>query len=246
MNAEPADQLRLLDLQALDSKLDQLAHRRRTLPKLSELATLDTRLGQLRDVHAVSMAADSDLAREQAKAEADVDQVRSRAERDRKLLESGRGSAKDLENLQHELESLAKRQSALEDVVLEVMEKVETSSARTAKLAADRAEVEGERGRVAHELAGEQAGLDKDTEFTKGQRELAAAGIPADLMALYEKLRGQYNGVGVAAIVRRRCQACQIELDIAEVNAAKSAPADAILRHDSCRRILVRTGDSGL
>ena len=246
MNAEPADQLRLLDLQALDSKLDQLAHRRRTLPKLSELATLDTRLGQLRDVHAVSLAADSDLAREQTKAEADVDQVRSRAERDRKLLESGRGSAKDLENLQHELESLARRQSALEDVVLEVMEKVESSSARTAKLAADRAEVEGERGRVAHELAGEQAGLDKDTEFTKGQRELAAAGLPADLLALYEKLRAQYNGVGVAAIVRRRCQACQIELDIAEVNAAKAAAPDAILRHDSCRRILVRTADSGL
>lgn len=246
MNAAPADQLRLLDLQALDSKLDQLAHRRRTLPKLAELQTLDTRLGQLRDVHAVSVAADSDLAREQAKAEADVDQVRSRAERDRKLLESGRGSAKDLENLQHELESLAKRQAALEDVVLEVMEKVETSSARTAKLAADRAEVDAERGRVAHELAGEQAGLDKDAEFTKGQRELTVAGVPADLLALYEKLRGQYNGVGVAAIVRRRCQACQIELDIAEVNAAKAAAPDAILRHDSCRRILVRTGDSGL
>jgi len=246
VNAAPADQLRLLDLQALDSKLDQLAHRRRTLPKLAELQTLDTRLGQLRDVHAVSVAADSDLAREQAKAEADVDQVRSRAERDRKLLESGRGSAKDLENLQHELESLAKRQAALEDVVLEVMEKVETSSARTAKLAADRAEVDAERGRVAHELAGEQAGLDKDAEFTKGQRELTVAGVPADLLALYEKLRGQYNGVGVAAIVRRRCQACQIELDIAEVNAAKAAAPDAILRHDSCRRILVRTGDSGL
>ena len=246
MNAEPADQLSLLDLQALDSKLDQLAHRRRTLPKLAELQALDTRLGQLRDVHAVSAAADSDLAREQAKAEADVDQVRSRAERDRTMLDSGRGSAKDLENLQHELESLARRQGDLEDVVLEVMEKVESSGARTAKLAKDRAAVEDERGRVAHELAGDQAGLDKDTEFTKGQRELTVAKIPADLLALYEKLRAQYNGVGVAAIVRRRCQACQIELDIAEVNAAKSAAPDTILRHDSCRRILVRTSESGL
>ena len=246
MNAEAADQLRLLDLQALDSKLDQLAHRRRTLPKLAELQTLDTRLGQLRDVHAVSAAADSDLAREQAKAEADVDQVRARAERDRTLLESGRGSAKDLENLQHELESLAKRQAALEDVVLEVMEKVESSAARTAKLASDRSGVESERGRVAHELAGEQSGLDKDSTFTQGQRDLTAAKIPADLLALYEKLRAQYNGVAAAPIVRRRCQACQIELDIAEANAAKAAAPDLILRHDSCRRILVRTADSGL
>ena len=123
MNAEPADQLRLLDLQALDSKLDQLAHRRRTLPSLAELQGLETKLGQLRDVHAVSAAADSDLAREQAKAEADVEQVRNRADRDRKLLASGTGSAKDLENLQHELESLARRQSDLEDVVLEVIDR---------------------------------------------------------------------------------------------------------------------------
>lgn len=246
MNAEPADQQRLLDLQALDSKLDQLAHRRRTLPAIAELQALDTKLGQLRDVHAVSAAADSDLAREQAKAEADVEQVRNRAERDRKLLAAGTGSAKDLENLQHELESLAKRQSDLEDVVLEVMEKVETSAARTKKFAADRAEVEAERERVAHALAGEQAGVDKDAEFTRGQRDLVARQIPADLLAMYDKFRAQYDGVAVAAIVRRRCQACQIELDIAEVNAAKAAPPDALLRHDSCRRILVRTADSGL
>ena len=246
MNAEPADQLRLLDLQVLDSKLDQLAHRRRTLPKLAELQALETKLGQLRDVHAVSAAADSDLAREQAKAEADVDQVRARADRDRKLLDSGTGSAKDLENLQHELESLAKRQADLEDVVLEVMEKVESSSVRTAKLAADRTEVDGDRERAAHALAADQAGVDKDIEFARTQREILVKQIPAPLLGLYDKLRGQYDGVAVAAIVRRRCQACQIELDIAEVNAAKAASPDTILRHDSCRRVLVRTADSGL
>ena len=246
MNAEPADQLRLLDLQALDTKLDQLVHRRHSLPELAELRALETRLGQLRDVHAVSAATDSDLAREQAKAEADVDQVRARAERDRKLLAAGSGSAKDMENLQHELESLGKRQSALEDVVLEVMEKVETASARTAKLAADRAEVEGDRERAAHALAGQQASVDKDVEFTRTQREVVAKQLPTELLAFYDKLRGQYDGVGVAAIVRRRCQACQIELDIAEVNAAKTAAPDTLMRHDSCRRILVRTADSGL
>jgi hypothetical protein len=246
VNAEPADQQRLLDLQALDSKLDQLAHRRRTLPKLAEVQGLETKLGQLRDVHAVSAAADSDLAREQAKAEADVDQVRARAERDRKMLASGSGSAKDLENIQHELESLAKRQSALEDIVLEVMEKVESSSARTAKLAADRTGVESDRDRAAHELAAEQAGLDKDAEFTRGQRDLVVRALPAELTAFYDKLRAQYDGIAVAPIVRRRCQACQIELDIAEVNGAKTASPDTLLRHDSCRRILVRTADSGL
>ena len=112
-----------------------------------------------------------------------MDQVRARAERDRQMLESGSGSAKDLENIQHELESLAKRQADLEDVVLEVMEKVESSATRTAKLAADRAEVEA---RPANEprtrWPQEQAGVDKDVEFARSQRELVVKQIPAPLL----------------------------------------------------------------
>ncbi|HEV2347153.1 MAG TPA: C4-type zinc ribbon domain-containing protein, partial [Actinocrinis sp.] len=67
-----------------------------------------------------------------------------------------------------------------------------------------------------------------------------------DLVALYEKVRAQYGGIGAAAIKRRRCEGCRLELDIAEANEVKAAAPDAVLRHDSCRRILVRTPDSGL
>lgn len=246
VQAAPADQQRLLDLQALDSKLDQLAHRRRTLPQLAEHAALENRVRQLRDLIVASTTAQSDLAREQRKAEADVDQVRARADRDRKLLESGSVGARELTNLQSELESLAKRQSDLEDVVLEVMERVESASARTAELTKQSEEAQADLARVAAALAGEQAGVEKDVAFATSQRDLLAAQLPADLLALYEKLRGQYGGVGAAAIKQRRCEGCRLELDIAEVNEIRAAAPDAVLRHDSCRRILVRTAESGL
>ncbi|WP_438822062.1 zinc ribbon domain-containing protein [Actinocrinis puniceicyclus] len=246
MQAAPADQQRLLDLQALDSKLDQLAHRRRTLPQLSEHTALETRAGQLRDLLVAATTAQSDLAREQRKAEADVDQVRSRAERDRKLLESGSAGARELSNLQSELESLAKRQSALEDVVLDVMERVESASARTAELTRQRDLAEADLTRVTAALSAEQASVDKDVAFARSQRGLLVAQLPADLLALYEKLRAQYGGIGAAAIKQRRCEGCRLELDISEVNEIRAAAPDAVLRHDSCRRILVRTADSGL
>ncbi|HZP50913.1 MAG TPA: C4-type zinc ribbon domain-containing protein [Actinocrinis sp.] len=246
VQAAPADQQRLLDLQALDSKLDQLAHRRRTLPQLAEHAALETRAGQLRDLLVASTTAQSDLAREQRKAEADVDQVRSRAERDRKLLDSGSVGAKELSNLQSELESLAKRQSDLEDIVLEVMERVEAADARTAELTKQRDEAEADLARVTTTLAEERAAVDKDLAFAKSQRDLLAAQLPADLLALYEKLRAQYGGIGAAAIKQRRCEGCRLELDIAEVNEIRAAAPDTVLRHDSCRRILVRTAESGL
>ncbi len=246
MNAAPADQQRLLDLQELDSKLDQLAHRRRTLPQLAEHAALETRAGQLRDLVVAAGVAQSDLEREQRKAEADVDQVRARADRDRRLLESGSASARELSNLQSELESLARRQSDLEDVVLDVMERLETAVTRHQELARQRAAAEADRDRAAADLAAERASLDKDVAFTTSQRQLLSAQVPADLLALYEKLRAQYGGIGAAAIKRRRCEGCRLELDISEVNEIKAAAPDAVLRHDSCRRILVRTADSGL
>jgi uncharacterized protein len=246
VNAAPADQLRLLDIQALDSKLDQLAHRRRTLPQLAALSAADTRIGQIRDVLVASTTQESDLARELRKAESDVDAVRSRAARDRKMLDSGAGSAKDMSHLQSELESLARRQSDLEDIVLEVMERAETAANRTADLKRQRAAADQDREKQAGELAAEQSGIDKDIAFATRQRALLAGQQPADLMALYEKIRSQYNGIGAAAIKQRRCEGCRLELDIAEVNEVKAAAPDAVYRHDSCRRILVRTGESGL
>jgi uncharacterized protein len=246
VNAEPADQLRLLDLQAFDSKLDLLAHRRRTLPQLAEVAALDTRLAQLRDVLIASTTDESDLAREQSKAEADVDQVRARADRDRKILDSGSAGPKELTGLQSELESLAKRQGDLEDVVLDVMERVEAAAARTAQLTEQQGLAQADRDRLGAALGVDQAGLDKDIAFATQQRALIAAQLPAELLALYEKIRAQYNGIGAAEIKQRRCEGCRLELDISEVNAIKAAAPDTVLRHDSCRRILVRTAGSGI
>ena len=177
MIAEPADQLRLLDLQALDSKLSQLAHRRRTLPQLAEAAALDTRLSQLRDVLVACAADESDLAREQAKAEADVDQVRARAARDRKILDAGAAAPKELSGLQSELESLARRQNDLEDVVLDVMERTESAVARSAGLKEQQAAAQAERDRIGAALGTEQSGIDKDVEFAAQQR---AVDRPAD------------------------------------------------------------------
>ena len=121
MIAEPAVQLRLLDLQALDARLDLIAHKRRSLPQLATIAELEGRVAALRDRIVAGETEVDDLERGQAKAESDVELVRSRAAKDQELLASGRvGSAKDLENLQHEVASLARRQGDLEEVELEI------------------------------------------------------------------------------------------------------------------------------
>ncbi|GKQ34134.1 hypothetical protein ALMP_06850 [Streptomyces sp. A012304] len=190
---------------------------------------------------------ESDCAREQTKAEQDVDQVRQRAARDQQRLDSGAvTSPKDLENLQKEIVSLAKRQGDLEDIVLEVMERRESAQERVAELTERVGSVQakiddatGRRDAAFEEIDGEAASVTKE-------REVVSASVPADLLKLYDKLREQQGGIGAAKLYQRTCQGCRQELAITELNEIRSAAPDTVVRCENCRRILVRTSESGL
>ncbi|MBP0456155.1 zinc ribbon domain-containing protein [Streptomyces montanisoli] len=247
MNAAPADQLRLLDVQALDVRLSQLDHRRSALPEHAELDSLAKDLAQLRDLLVAAQTEESDTAREQTKAEQDVDQVRQRAVRDQQRLDSGAvTSPKDLENLQREIASLAKRQGDLEDVVLDVMERRESAQSRVTELTGRVSAVEAstEESRARRDTA--QESIDAESAGVTKERETVAASVPADLLKLYEKLREQQDGVGAARLFQRRCEGCRLELNITELNDVRAAAPDAVVRCENCRRILVRTAESGL
>ncbi len=247
MKASPEAQQRLLELADVDAELSRLDHRRRSLPENEEHDRLAERDTQLRDEIAALEAQESDLAREQAKAEADVEQVRARVERDQVRLDNGQvSSARELENLQSEIASLLRRQSDLEEVVLDVMERLDAvqrqrsdRAAERDSLAAQLTDVGARRDAALGDIA-EQAGKAAD------QRAAAARDIPADLIALYDQLRAQHGGVGAAALRRGRCEGCHLTLNTVDLNAIRAAAPDEVLRCEECRRILVRTAESGL
>ncbi|MFB4303360.1 zinc ribbon domain-containing protein [Actinomadura sp. NTSP31] len=247
MKAAPQAQLRLIDLQDLDSSLDRLAHRRRTLAELAEIERLEARLTELRDAIVAAETETGDLAREQKKAEQDVDQVRSRAERDQKRLDSGQvASAKDLSGLQAEIESLQRRQSDLEEVVLEIMERTEQAEGRVAALRADQTATQEELAAVVARRDAALKEIDEEGGTTGAARTAVAKDVPDDLLGLYEKLRGQFGGVGAAKLFRGACQGCHLALNTVDLNRIRAAAPDEVIRCEECRRILVRTPESGL
>jgi predicted nucleic acid-binding Zn-ribbon protein len=247
VKASPQAQLRLLELADVDTELSRLDHRRRTLAETEEHARLAERDAGLRDEITALEAEESDLAREQAKAEADVEQVRARAERDRARLDSGQvSSPRELENLQSEIASLQRRQSSLEEVVLEVMERREDTQRR-------HREREAERGTLAAQLT--EAGARRDaaladiaeqTRKASGERAAIAADVPADLLGLYDRLRAQHSGIGAAMLRRGRCEGCHLSLNTVDLGRVRTAAPDEVVRCEECRRILVRTAESGL
>jgi predicted nucleic acid-binding Zn-ribbon protein len=176
-----------------------------------------------------------------------VEQVRVRIDKDRERLDAGKVSnARELESLQSEVASLQRRQSDLEEVVLDIMERRETAEARRETAAADQAGAEQEREAVAARRDAALAEIDEQAAKASTARASVAGGVPADLLALYDKLRAQFGGVGAAMLRRGRCEGCHVSLSTVDLNAIRAAAPDEVVRCEECRRILVRTGESGL
>lgn len=247
MKADPFVQLRLLELQALDSALGRLVHRRRTLPELAEIERLGKAVDALRDDTVRAQTEVSDLARASKKLEDEIDQVRSRRTRDEDRLSSGAITVpKQLAELQHEVATLTRRQGDLEDQELEVMERAESAQAALDALTAQRDALLADRDGAAAARDAAYAEIDAEAARTEAARTEMAATFPADLLALYDKLRAENGGVGAGPIERGRCGGCRLDLMNNEKSDIRAAPVDQVLRHDECGRIMVRTAESGL
>lgn len=247
MKASPEAQLRLLELADLDTELARLDRRRRSLPEHAEIERLTARAGESKDAITRAETELADLSREQTRAERDVEQVRARIDRDTERLDGGKvSSAKELESLQSEVASLRKRQGDLEEVVLELMERVEAAQARRDEAASQADAAASELSAVTERRDAALREIGEEEAKASESRAAVASAVPEDLLALYDKLRAQLGGAGAAMLRRGKCEGCHEALSTAELNEVRAAAPDEVFRHEECRRILVRTSESGL
>lgn len=247
MKADLTAQSALLDLQAQDSTLAQLQHRKKSLPEHARIQELEARAKELDGARIEADTEVADLTRDQKKADAEVEQVKTRRVRDEERLNSGAiGNPKDLESLQHELVALERRISSLEDDELEVMESLEEAQSRLSSVQAELTSVKEELDQAVASRDAAVVVLDEQAADAQADRDRVAASVPDDLIALYDKVRAQYGGLGAAALRARRCEGCRLELNGADLRDLAAAPEDEVLRCPECSRILVRTPESGL
>ncbi|MFC5501787.1 zinc ribbon domain-containing protein [Lysinimonas soli] len=244
LKAAPEDQALLLELQALDTKLQQLGHRAANLPELAVIATLAGERDALRVTVGEQSGASEDAQTELKRTEADVAVVEARVARDRERLQ-GSASVKDVAALEQELAALARRQSDLEDIQLAVMETVEE---RASVLAGSRALLAAVEAKIV-EAAGARdaalAELDDERQRAVSDREAIAAKVPADLLALYEKQRARY-GIGASLLRGGVSSASGVALNSSDMTVVRAAAPDDVLLCPDSSAILVRTAESGL
>jgi len=246
VQADHFDQQKLLALAAEDVALAQLAHRRRTLPELAAVEAAQEAQRTLSDDVVRAETEVRDLDREQRRLESDVDTVRQRAARDQSRIDSGGATPKEITGLQHELESLHRRQSDLEDQVLELMERREAADTALAAAQGGLAGAQGDQERAEQARDDALAGITEATGQHRGERDRIAGTVPQPLLSLYDRIAGQTGGTGAAHLHARRCEGCRIEFYGTELSTYRKADPHTVLRCENCGRILIRTADSGL
>jgi predicted nucleic acid-binding Zn-ribbon protein len=242
--ASPAEQELLLDIQAIDTKLQQLDHRAKSLPEHAALQQLALENSELLVTLAEQKGALEDVRIELKRVESDVEVVEARIARDSARLQAS-SSTKDVAALEQELAMLKKRQFDLEEIELAVMEKLEQQDAAVWLLGEQAGVLQG---RIADLESARDAAirlLDEERQNAVANRDEIVSRVPAELIALYEKQRQRY-GAGASLLRGGVSLASGVKLNENDMVAIRAAaPDDVILCPDS-NAILVRTGESGL
>jgi uncharacterized protein len=247
IKADKGAQLRLLDLQTVDTTLARLGHRRQSLPEHGVIAGLQTRRSALASDLIAAETTISDLELEQAKAENDLEPVRERLSRNQARIANGTvADPKALSSMVEEVSHLKKRITDLEDAELDVMEQMETAIARQQTLRTQIEQVDDDLGDTIAERDRQLAKLDGEMGGLRAERADLEPLIPPNLLTLYDRIGASHGGVGAAELRQRRCTGCQLEINAADLRAFSAAAEDEVLRCEECGRILVRTPQSGL
>lgn len=238
MKAAPADQAALVELGRIDTELVRVAKTLNTLPAKQIAAEAEN---ELQDAREQLRSAQQDVDGFQAdvtRAESDVELVEKRIAQDQERLQATT-SAKDAQGLEHELESLLARKSLLEDVELEVLEKLEIATVARdeakARVVHIQARLDGALAEASHQ-SDELEGRRRDL---RGQRDVIVAALPGDLVELYERQRERY-GHGVSELRGAVSTASGVQLTESDLQEIRQAADDDVVLCPDSNAILVR------
>lgn len=233
--------VQLLELQDHDTRLDQLRHRRATLPARAELAKVEADRAALDARGAEVRARRDELGAQQAALEDQIEASKTRrAELQRRLFGGTVAAARELQAMDEEVRHLGRHISDLEDRELEIMEALEPVDGELQSADVERDALDTRAAALRAEIGAAEAEIDADIDTELAPRQPLAGQIPPELLRRYEALRTKLGGTGAARLVGNSCTGCHLTLPAMEVDRIKKAAPDAVITCDNCGRILVR------
>ncbi len=241
VNADPADQRRLLDLADLDARIRRDEHVKGNPPQAARVRELIAQRATLSQELSTRAGARDDLRAEMARIESDVAVVDARIARDTERLASAT-NPKQAQGFESELTSLARRKNDLEDAEIAVMERLELADAAVAEQEALIADTNAQGAELSAEAKSVVAQATANLDAARRDRDAVAASLPEALTALYERLAARGNGAGL--LRAGACEACRMVLPPSDLATVRRAQTDEVVFCPECGAILVRTEES--
>ncbi len=240
MKASVTDQNNLIELQRIDSAISQANHRLKAFPERQQLVAIQAKLVAGAAELETAEAELADVAIDLRRSEVEVEQVADRMTKDEARLSGGQASPKELEQLQHELGTLAKRKSELEDGELEIMIRHDGAKQKVETLKSDEDGLKKLELELNIRLENAKTEIDREIALKNSERTLLVPKIDTALIELYEKVKASGSGIGAALLIGNTCDGCRLAINAVEMERIKSLDSEEVLRCEECRRILVR------
>ncbi|MEY2569545.1 MAG: uncharacterized protein QOE35_4074 [Actinomycetota bacterium] len=232
---------KLLEVQEHDIALDQLRHRRATLPARDELTAVEAKLAELATSLVDAQQRRDAVARRQSDLEGELRSLEARVvEIEGKMYGGTISASRELQAMAGEVESLKKRRSTLEDHILEAMDEREPIDAEVGQLEDAQVDATDQADGLRSQIIAAEAELGVDETRELDARAGLVATVPAPLLEQYERIRSRSGGIGAARLVGASCSGCHLSLPAVEVDRLKRAGPDEVILCDQCGRILVR------
>jgi predicted nucleic acid-binding Zn-ribbon protein len=231
----------LLAVQEHDTTIDQLTHKRRTLPARAELETAMAELAKLEQRSSEVSASRHELGRSQQRLEDEIATLTEKATAHDKVLYSGSiSNPRELQAMQDEIAALKRRVSQLEDQELEIMEQIEPLDADLGRLAEERSSLDDRAASLRGQIAEEEVAIDEQLAGVRAERDQLVTDVEPELVAEYDQLRKQAGGIAIARLVGGSCGGCHLSLSAVEVDRIKKLPLDEPVHCEECGRLLAR------
>jgi hypothetical protein len=223
----------LYRLQQIDDKI------RESKKRLTEVVLLQKESSELINARHRTVIAGDELHNwggQQTDLNLELTSLTDKAQREETRLYSGSvTNTKELTDIQHELESLARRRTVLEDELLEAMIMVEEAQEEDEESQSELALIEATWLQDQEDLRDEQAELVNRINELTGMRKQQLELMTAGSVSAYENAIRRAGSSAVVLLKNGRCRGCQVTVPI---NLIKNADEGKLVTCDSCTRIL--------
>lgn len=229
----------LLALQQTDQEIARLTAEREALTK----ALAPQAPGPAEVAYARARAALRTRQEEQARAEAALDDIRTRRTSQEKRLYSGTVAAKDLATLEREVAHLRAQEDEETERVLAHMEALEGAQQALAQAEQAARRALAERAERQRTQRSRLADLDGALATLQTRRAAEAGALAPATLQRYESIRASHGGRALAEVSPAGiCQVCRVEVSRAVLVRASTGGGEALC--DNCGRMVYFAGEA--